>query len=99
MWLLSFMLALLGFNLLCICTGRNASKVIGQSLPKGHTRLLTAGGWGLLLISLWLGLQQGEPTLAFVGWVVTLTAALATVILLLTYRPQILGLVVLSLKH
>ena len=88
MMLLAFILAFVGFNLLCVNTGRNAQKIVSQSLSQLQQRLLTGCAWLSLLVSLWPLLTLDAVAIALVNWAMLLTLAVTLVVLLLTYKPR-----------
>ncbi|MCH1924258.1 DUF3325 domain-containing protein [Shewanella sp. C32] len=99
MSLLGFVLAFIGFNLLCVNTGRNANKIVDMTLTLAQQRLLTLVGWVALVMSLWPMLTIDSISIALINWAMLLTLAACTVILLLTYRPKLLAVLAKPVTH
>lgn len=99
MMLLAFVLAFIGFNLLCVNTGRNAQKIIDHPLSRWQQLLLSLCAWLALIASLWPLLTLDALPIALVNWAMLLTLAATCVVLLLSYRPHWLKLVALPLTR
>ncbi|KFZ37751.1 hypothetical protein HR45_07785 [Shewanella mangrovi] len=98
MTLLAFILALFGFNLLCITTGRNATSILSTPLSQSLRRLLTTCAWLLLALSLWPMLLKTDIAIGLVNWAMLLTGSATVVIILLSYRPHYLAWLVRPLR-
>ncbi|WP_417762933.1 DUF3325 domain-containing protein [Shewanella sp.] len=99
MSLLGFILAFIGFNLLCVNTGRNANKIVDVTLSQTQQRLLTLMGWVALIMSLWPMLTIDSIAIGLVNWAMLLTLAASSVVLLLTYRPKLLAWLAKPVTH
>lgn len=99
MSLLGFILAFIGFNLLCVNTGRNANKIVEVTLSQTQQRLLTLMGWVALIMSLWPMLTIDSIAIGLVNWAMLLTLAASSVVLLLTYQPKLLAWLAKPVTH
>ncbi|PEQ13680.1 hypothetical protein B2G71_04990 [Novosphingobium sp. PC22D] len=91
MELATFALALTGFILLALAMKRHREQMFGKGRDLPLSRLARPAGFALLGLSLLPCLSAYGLSMAVTWWLGLLTAAAAPVLLLLTYRPAVLG--------
>lgn len=82
-------LALAAFACLALAMDRHQEDLFGKELAPGQTQRLRAGGWALLALSLYAGLQVQPWSLGLVAWFGHISAAAAVVVLTLVARERL----------
>ncbi|MGH8484823.1 MAG: DUF3325 domain-containing protein [Pseudomonas sp.] len=87
-----------GFAILCLAMEKHYKELLGRAPTARRLRAFQIGGWSLLLVALWLAVDNSGWAMGLVELVAVLMAGVTLWVFLLPYQPRLLlGLAALSL--
>lgn len=94
-----FLLSAVGMAMIALAMKVHWQQAREQEGPSKSSALkLRAIGGAAFIVSLWLCLQVDHVSMAVLVWVMSLTAATMIVAFLLTWRPRLLGWLVIWVR-
>ncbi|MBF8781805.1 DUF3325 domain-containing protein [Pseudomonas fulva] len=79
-----------GFAALCLAMEKHFNDLLGRKPRQAQTRVLRAGGWALLLLSLVLAVHLRGWAHGLVEWFAVLMASVTLWVFGLPYQPRLL---------